>query len=101
MEHAGCKNGDDLELSRRRAAYRASHRGTKELDWLLGRYAAARLAGLSREELAAFERLLGQPDPDLYDWILYPETLALKEFAALIRDIRRFHQLEPAPAGEA
>ena len=27
---------DDLEMRRRRAAYRASHRGTKEMDIILG-----------------------------------------------------------------
>ena len=32
---------DDLEMRRRRAAYRASHRGTKEMDIILGRYAEA------------------------------------------------------------
>ena len=44
----------DLEIRRRRAAYRAHHRGTKEMDWLVGRYADAHLAEvreiLDREE---------------------------------------------------
>jgi len=36
---------NDLDASRRRALYRAEHRGTKELDWLLGRFARAELGG--------------------------------------------------------
>ena len=48
----------DLELRRRRAAYRAAHRGTKEMDWLLGRYGAAHLDAMSEAELATFEQLL-------------------------------------------
>ncbi len=54
---------DDLEMRRRRAAYRASHRGTKEMDIMLGRYAEARLPGMQDDELDAFERLLALPDP--------------------------------------
>ena len=34
---------DDIEIRRRRAAYRACHRGTKEMDLILGRFAVARL----------------------------------------------------------
>ena len=52
---------DDLEIRRRRAAYRASHRGTKELDIVLGRYAAARLAAMTEDELGRFERFLACP----------------------------------------
>jgi antitoxin CptB len=89
--------GEDIELRRRRAAYRASHRGTKEMDWLLGRYALAVLSRLEGAELVRFERLLAQPDPDLYRWILDPSIIAQSEFASLIIDLRRFHGLGPEP----
>jgi antitoxin CptB len=94
----------DLETRRRRAAYRAAHRGTKEMDWLLGRYADAYLAEMDMDALARFERLLAVADPDLQQWILKPDTLGETEFASLIAAMRRFHKLEPAaggaPAGE-
>ena len=35
---------DDAETRRRRAVYRACHRGTKEMDWILGRFAERSLA---------------------------------------------------------
>ena len=89
----------DLERRRRRAAYRANHRGTKEMDWLLGRYADAHLAGMDAEALAGFERLLAIPDPDLQQWILKPESLGETEFARLIAALRRFHKLERAAGG--
>ena len=38
---------DDVAIRRRRAAYRASHRGTKEMDLILGRYAVARLPDMT------------------------------------------------------
>jgi antitoxin CptB len=84
---------DDIDSRRRRAAYRANHRGTKEMDWILGRYADAVLAGMSAETLALFERLLTLPDPDLRDMILPPQTEAPAEFAELIAAVRSFHGL--------
>jgi antitoxin CptB len=86
---------DDAESRRRRALYRASHRGTKEMDWLLGRYAAEQLAGMGAQTLERFERLLTLPDPELHDMIIYPEMAPAGEFADLISDLRAFHGLEP------
>jgi antitoxin CptB len=85
---------DDIDSRRRRAAYRANHRGTKEMDWILGRYADAALAGMSAETLTLFERLLTLPDPDLRDMILPPQTEAPAEFVELIAAVRTFHGLE-------
>jgi antitoxin CptB len=84
---------DDIDSRRRRAAYRASHRGTKEMDWVLGRYAEAALAGMSADGLSLFERLLVLPDPDLRDMILPPYTAAPAEFKDLIAAVRTFHGL--------
>lgn len=86
----------DLDQRRRRAAYRASHRGTKEMDWLLGRYAEARLAAMSEPELAEFERLLALADPDLQGWLLATEPYVDGDFAGLIGRIRSFHGLDAA-----
>ena len=59
---------DEMEIRRRRAAYRASHRGTKEMDFILGRYAEAHLPGMTAGELDDFERFLALPDPVLTEW---------------------------------
>ena len=85
---------DDAETRRRRAAYRACHRGTKEMDWILGRFAKAALADMSGDRLAMFERLLTLPDPDLQDMILHPELMPAGEFAELVAAMRAFHGLE-------
>jgi antitoxin CptB len=84
---------DDIDSRRRRAAYRASHRGTKEMDWVLGRFAQAALGAMSGEALSLFERLLALPDPDLRDMILPPQTAPPAEFAELIAAVRTFHGL--------
>lgn len=85
--------GEDLDTRRRRAGYRASHRGTKEMDWLLGRYADAVLPEISNQALDQFERFLSLPDPELHKWILSPELIGDSEFAELVDSVRRFHGL--------
>jgi antitoxin CptB len=85
---------DDVESRRRRAAFRATHRGNKEMDWLVGRFAAARLASMSPEVLTAFERLLLVPDPNLYDMIMHPEVAPAGEHQPLVAELRTFHGLE-------
>ena len=50
--------------------FRASRRGFVEADLILGGYAAARLPGMSADDLDAFEAFLDLPDQDLYEWIM-------------------------------
>ena len=45
---------DDVDMRRRRALYRAQHRGTKEMDHMIGRFAEAKVPQLSAEELGRF-----------------------------------------------
>ena len=80
-----------LDERRRRAAYRATHRGTKEMDWLLGKYANANLAGMPDAEFDVFERLIQEPDPNLQQQIMLGTRSAASEFAVHIQRIRAFH----------
>ena len=57
------------DLRRKRLHYRSWHRGTKELDLLLGGFADRHLAEFSPAQLDRFEALLQNSDPDIYLWI--------------------------------
>jgi antitoxin CptB len=85
---------DDLDVRRRRALYRAEHRGTKELDWLIGRYAAARLPEMDAVALTRFEQLLTIAEVDLHKWIIDPYAIVDTAFERDIYAIRAFHGLE-------
>ena len=54
---------------RKRLTFRSWHRGTKEADMLLGRFANLHLATLDAGQLDRYEALLENPDPDLYAWV--------------------------------
>ena len=60
------RSSDGLDDRRKRLLFRCWHRGTREMDLLLGRFADAEIATLGEAELAELERLLEIPDPDLY-----------------------------------
>ena len=60
---------DDLENKRKRLIFRAGHRGTKEMDLLLGGFALEHVPKFDAAELEVFEGLLTENDPDLYNWI--------------------------------
>ena len=60
---------DGLEIRRKRAIYRAHHRGTKELDLILGRYAKEHVPGMDDVRLTVFEQLIALPDADINQWI--------------------------------
>jgi antitoxin CptB len=60
------RSSDGLEDRRKRLLYRCWHRGTREMDLIMGRFADAHIADLSEAELDELERLGELPDPDLY-----------------------------------
>lgn len=61
--------GVPLEARRKRALYRSRHRGTQELDRLMGAFAEHHVADMNEAQLAAFEQLLECADPNLFDWL--------------------------------
>ncbi|MEX0861092.1 MAG: succinate dehydrogenase assembly factor 2 [Cucumibacter sp.] len=61
--------GKSLGPRQKRALFRARHRGTSEMDLILGGFAEARIAGFDAAMLDRFEALMDLPEPDLYAWI--------------------------------
>ncbi|MEM8744686.1 MAG: succinate dehydrogenase assembly factor 2 [Pseudomonadota bacterium] len=85
---------NDIEARRRRVLYRAGHRGTKELDLLLGRFAEAQIAAMTDADLTAFEEFLALPDPDIQFWLLTPGAEEPDGLAGeFVRRLKRFHDL--------
>ncbi len=66
---------EDLELWRRRLKYRSKHRGTKELDLLLGVFAERRLDVMSARELDLYEAILDADEVDIYAWLVGREEV--------------------------
>ncbi|HUV33005.1 MAG TPA: succinate dehydrogenase assembly factor 2 [Devosiaceae bacterium] len=91
-KRTGLRNVDDVTCKslgprRKRARFRAWHRGTRELDLLLGGFADARVAGFDGPKLDRFEELMNCADPDLFDWISGGVAVPEDADAALIAEI--------------
>lgn len=85
---------DDAARARlNRIRVRSWRRGTREMDLLLGPYADAMLEGLDEAGLAAFERLLEEGDPDLYQWLTGGRPVPGAHGGALGR-VAAFHGIE-------
>jgi len=60
---------EPLEVRRKRLRFRSWHRGTREVDLLLGPFADSHLGTLTPRQLDCYEALLGENDATLYDWL--------------------------------
>ena len=80
-----------LDNRRKRLLFRCWHRGTREMDLILGRFADAEIAGLSNDELSQLERLIEVPDPDLYAALTDKAPSAPQYAGRLLDRIKSFH----------
>jgi antitoxin CptB len=90
------RSSSGLDDRRRRLLFRCWHRGTREMDLILGRFADAEIASLGDDELAQLERLIEVPDPELYA-ALTGDTPPATEYAdGLFDRIKSFRSVDQA-----
>ncbi len=58
-----------LDHLRKKLIFRSWHRGTREMDLMMGKFAEAVLPNYDRTQLEAYESLMHENDPDIYNWI--------------------------------
>ena len=63
------RTSEGLDTRRRRLLYHCWHRGTREMDLIMGRFADEVIGELSEAEVEEFERLAAAPDHELYSWV--------------------------------
>ncbi len=62
-------SSSELDPRRRRVLFRAWHRGTREMDLLMGSFTDAEIRTMSEDDLDIFELLIEVPDRDIFEWI--------------------------------
>jgi antitoxin CptB len=80
-----------LDTRRRRLLFRSWHRGIREMDLVLGRFADSELAQLSEAELDDYEKLLDIPDQQFFAWVSGAETVSKDYDTPMFRRLRDFH----------
>ena len=58
----------DINTRRKQIIYRANHRGIKEMDLLLGRFATDHADGMAEDAMDRFEAIMAENDRDLLSW---------------------------------
>ncbi|MGO4738446.1 succinate dehydrogenase assembly factor 2 [Bosea sp. 2KB_26] len=81
----------DLDPRRRKILFRAWHRGMRETDLIMGRFADAEIGALSDVELDEFEQLIEVLDRDLLSWITGEAAVPENYDTAVFRRLKAFH----------
>lgn len=82
----------NISIKRKRLRFRSWHRGTREMDLLLGRFADACLDGLTEPLLDAYDDFLSNSDPDIYNWLTRQEPVPPSEDTPLMKILLDFYK---------
>jgi antitoxin CptB len=80
-----------LDARQRRILFRSWHRGMREMDLVLGRFADAEIGSLCDSELDDYELLLEARDRDVFSWLTGEAEIPSLYDTPVLRKIRAFH----------
>ena len=66
---------ETLENKRKRLIFRSWHRGTREMDIIMGSFADRHIPEFSESQLSEYDDILSLNDPDLYNWYTQKEDV--------------------------
>jgi antitoxin CptB len=78
----------DRDIRLKRLGFRASHRGTREADLLIGGFFDAKSATWSDAEIDLFEELLEEQDVDIMAWAIGTDVVPAKYAGSLIEAMK-------------
>jgi antitoxin CptB len=84
-------SSDGLDVRRRRLLFRSWHRGTREADLIMGRFADVHIAGFDDAELDAYEHLLEALEAELLAWMTGASAVPPEHDTPMFRRVRDFH----------
>jgi antitoxin CptB len=87
---------DGLAVRRRKLKFRSWHRGMREMDLIMGRFADAFIDAMGPDELDQYERLTEMPDPELFACVLADGAPPSDLDSPMLRRLRAFYR---APRG--
>jgi antitoxin CptB len=92
MMSGSTRSSEGLDPRRRKILFRAWHRGMRETDLIMGRFADSAIGTLSEAELDEFERLIEVLDRDLLSWITGEAQVPENYDSDVFRRLKAFHQ---------
>jgi len=86
---------EDEDTRRKRLRYRSWHRGTKELDLLLGSFAERHLGALTGTQLDQYEAILETNEHEIYAWLSRQAPVPAEHDNAVMAAILDFKLTDP------
>lgn len=83
---------NNKEILIKQLLYRSLHRGCKETDILLGKFASANVENFDDQKLNLYQNFIIEDDMEIYDWILRA-TPTPPQYLKLVEEIQKFHKL--------
>ena len=80
----------NIDNLKKKILYRSEHRGTKEMDLLLGNFVKKYINSLNESELCELELLLNIDDEVLYKWYLNNERTTLIPENSITKKLKEF-----------
>lgn len=80
-----------LDPRRKRILFRAWHRGTREMDLLMGRYTESVIETMNDAELSQIEALIELEDRDLFSWLSSGEPVPAAHDCPVFQALKAFH----------
>lgn len=77
----------ETQIRRKRLLWRATHRGIKEMDLILGGFVTRNLDGFSDAEIAELERIMDIPDQDMLSWATKQASIPAEQASPLLARI--------------
>lgn len=90
---------EELDNRRKRLIFRSWHRGTREMDLIMGSFAEANVPAMDAGALDLYEELLHTPDPDVYDWISGQKPVPANVMNPVIEKLLSHNYVDHSPAG--
>ena len=85
------RSSEGLDERRRRLLFRSWHRGTREADLILGRFADNHIGALTDAELDQYEHLLEALETELLAWLTGVSMVPAEHDTGVFRRVRDFH----------
>ncbi|WP_373505664.1 succinate dehydrogenase assembly factor 2 [Aestuariivirga sp.] len=80
----------DIDVRRKRLLWRATHRGIKEMDLLLGGFVTRNLDAFTPAEIAELEAIMDIPDQEMLSWATKQEPVPPEHASGLLGRILEY-----------
>lgn len=81
----------DDAVRRKRLLWRATHRGIKEMDLILGGFVTRHIGSLTPADLDQLEAIMDYPDQEMLTWATKQEPVPAQHASPLLSRILRLH----------